>query len=356
MTRPPITSAPPRDLRLDLARGAGLVLPADGRILVMHPGPDDRFDSLPAVQVLIHTPHRPVADALARRGFATDTALPAQADAVILCLPRNREEGRDALARACALTRGPVVVDGQKEDGIDAMLRALRPLVALGEPIAKGHGKIAWFPSPGPAALADWRAGERRITDSAGRGFVTLPGVFSADGVDPGSALLAAALPAGMTGTGADLGAGWGYLSADLLARASAITALHLVEADSRALACARRNVTDPRAAFHWLDATGTLPLPPLDFVVMNPPFHRGRAGDPGLGAAFIGRAAACLKPGGALWLVANRHLPYEAALAAHFRTVAERPGADAGFKIMHAQAPRRETGAGAGRRKGRPG
>ena len=67
------------------------------------------------------------------------------------------------------------------------------------------------------------------------------PGVFSADGIDPASALLLATLPAKLGPRVADLGAGWGYLSAGLL-KDERITSLHLIEADHTALACARVN------------------------------------------------------------------------------------------------------------------
>ena len=78
-----------------------------------------------------------------------------------------------------------------------------------------------------------------------------------------------------------------------------------------------------------------------LDAVVMNPPFHVGRKADPALGRAFIAAARRVLKPSGALWLVANRHLPYETALEAHFRNSDEIAG-DGRFKILHATRPHR--------------
>ena len=56
----------------------------------------------------------------------------------------------------------------------------------------------------------------------------------------------------------------------------------------------------------------------------------------PDLGRAFIAAAAVALNPGGRLWLVANRHLPYEEALGSGFgqvRTVAQ----EGGFKIVEA-------------------
>jgi len=72
---------------------------------------------------------------------------------------------------------------------------------------------------------------------------------------------------------------------------------------------------------------------------VMNPPFHTGRAADPSLGRSFISAARAMLTPGGHLWLVANRHLPYEAALGEAFRNV-DQIGTDSGFKVYHASRP----------------
>jgi 16S rRNA (guanine1207-N2)-methyltransferase len=74
--------------------------------------------------------------------------------------------------------------------------------------------------------------------------------------------------------------------------------------------------------------------------VVCNPPFHSARAADPALGAAFIAAAARLLAPRGTLWLVANRHLPYERALDAQFAEV--RPlGEEAGYKLVAAGRPR---------------
>jgi 16S rRNA (guanine1207-N2)-methyltransferase len=73
--------------------------------------------------------------------------------------------------------------------------------------------------------------------------------------------------------------------------------------------------------------------------VVCNPPFHVTRAAEPGLGAAFIKAAAAMLHPGGTLWLVANRHLPYGAVLTEIFRDV-EDIGGDGAFRLVRASRP----------------
>ena len=160
------------------------------------------------------------------------------------------------------------------------------------------------------------------------------PGVFAWDRIDPGSALLAEHLPP-MKGGGVDLGCGYGALSVVTL-RSPAVNALRLIDLDRRAVEAARRNVEDPRATFDQADVRLVEDTGDRDFVVSNPPFHDGGAEDRRLGQAFIRKAAGLLKKGGVAWIVANRHLPYEAELNEAFKRV--RMVADAGgYKLFEA-------------------
>lgn len=323
--------------RLPLAFEAA-ELAGDGVIAVMHPAVGADLRALPMARVLVVSPLATVCAHFKERGFEVAAEVPKDARfaASIVCLTRARAEAQALIAVAMAKTDGRIIVDGQKTDGADSMLKALRKRVAVDGPISKSHGKVYWC--QGGADFSDWAAGPELHPG----GFWTAPGVFSADGVDPASALLAEALPEQMVGTVADLGAGWGYLAAHILARD--VQAVHLVEAHDMALQCARHNVTDPRAQFHWADALHWTPPTKMDAVVMNPPFHTGRSADPDLGRGFIAAAARLLQPHGVLWMVANRHLPYEDALAAHFTKVVDLDG-DARFKLVRAERPRRIRG-----------
>jgi len=208
--------------------------------------------------------------------------------------------------------------------------------VAVLGPVSKAHGKVFWF--EGGPGFDDWAAPPTQKIEA---GFITAPGVFSADAIDPASKLLADHLPKKLGKRLADLGGGWGYLSARALERED-ITGLDLIEASESALDCARENISDARLKLHWADARTWRPEALLDTVICNPPFHTGRAADPDLGRGFIKAAAAMLKPAGQLWLVANRHLPYEVTMADNFKEGKEITG-DNRFKLLWAARPSRK-------------
>ena len=324
-------------LSLALDRGA-ITLPETGRIAVFDPRADYDLGPLPRECVAVVQTFRPDHDHFASQGYEVVTSPAERYAAALVVVARAKDAARLRIAHARAATDGPLFVDGQKTDGVDGLLREIRARAEVGEVLAKAHGKV--FTVTG-GDFADWKAAPRM----AG-GFRIAPGLFSADGPDPGSQALVRALPGKLPAQVADLGAGWGYLSHAVLGR-EGIEGLHLVEAELAALDCARANVDDRRAVFHWADATRFHPPAPLDAVVMNPPFHHGRRPDPSLGRAFIRAAAGVLKPAGQLWMVANRHLPYEEALRDAFLDVREVD--DGAFKIVHAARPRRST------RQGRP-
>ena len=320
--------------RLDLALQSGVwLLPPVGDIAVYRPRAGDDLRALPKDRVVVLTGFKPDHDHFAALGYRT--AITAPPVSALICLPRAKDAAFALIAEAAAhLPIGALIaIDGQKTDGIDAVVKACRGLgLTVGEVLAKAHGKSAVVQADPRLGL--WRAMAKPVAD----GFWTAPGVFSADGPDRGSQALAACLPRDLGGSIADLGAGWGYLAREILTRPG-VKHLDLVEAEQDALDCARRNVTDSRAAFHWADATTFRPVRPWNAVVMNPPFHTLRAADPGLGQAFMRAAHRGLAPNGSLWLVANLHLPYDKLLHELFGDV-QTLSVDGGFRVSRASYP----------------
>ena len=317
--------------RLHTVLDDGLLTLPDGPVTVMRPGPDYDLAPLTGRDVRIAQGFAPDAEAFAQAGYAVTQAAPAS-PTMIVVLPRAKALARSMIAEACVAGQ-VVVVDGQRSDGIDSIYKDVRTRLGDVPSLPKAKGRLFWFGAT--EALADWAAPPPARGE---HGFFSTAGVFSDGAIDKGSALLAAALPANLPARMADLGAGWGYLSAAVLAR-DGVTSLDLIEAEALSLDCARLNVTDDRAAFHWTNALTWQAKPPYDGIVMNPPFHTGSKGTPALGQGFIAAAARLLVPHGKLWMVANRHLPYEAALREHFRNVDELPG-DGAYKLFHATRP----------------
>lgn len=237
----------------------------------------------------------------------------------LVLLTKHKEESFANIARGWALLAagGTLVCAGANDDGAASLEKHVARAFGGVNSLSKHHSRVFWFAKGDREPPDCWRhlATLQPVGDGS---WVSQPGIFSWDRVDDGSALLAKHLPADLAGHVADLGCGWGYLAREVL-RSPAVTKIDLIDAEYRALEAARINVTDPRASFHWLDLAAEAPAATYDAIVCNPPFHTGRASVPELGQKVIATAARALRPGGHLHLVANRGLPYESTLKAHF-------------------------------------
>lgn len=285
---------------------------------------------------------KPDADVLERAGLALTEQATGKFPLVLILPPRQRHEARALMARAIELLApgGIVIAAASNNEGARSAESDLAEVAGPLDTLTKNKCRVFWSrPLNGPAdpeLAIRWRALDEVRPIADGR-YVSRPGVFAWDRVDPASQLLVDHLPATLSGTAADLGAGFGTLSLELLERCPRIRSVDLFEAEARALDLARMNLEkQPRASYHWHDVTTGLPRH-YDVIVTNPPFHtQSRTDRPDIGRRFIAVAGAHLNPGGSLWLVANRHLAYEAVLKESFaqvNMVAERDG----FKIIAA-------------------
>ena len=167
---------------------------------------------------------------------------------VLVLPPRQRDEARALLARAMRSTQpgGRILACTSNDEGARSGQADLERIAGPVTTLTKNKCRVFWSaPLDGPyeAVLADeWLQLDAAQPIAEGR-FVSRPGVFAWDRIDVASQLLAAHLPPDLAGRAADLGAGFGYLSVELLERCAGITTLDVYEAERRALDLARRNL-----------------------------------------------------------------------------------------------------------------
>jgi 16S rRNA (guanine1207-N2)-methyltransferase len=249
------------------------------------------------------------------------------ADAVLLQLPKTLAE-LDQVAEAVARYASPDVVllaGGRVKHmslGMNAVLgrhfssvtpqlarQKSRVIVATGP---QGSGEPQRFPVIEHLAEID--------LDVAAHG-----AVFAGPRLDIGTRFLLTFLPSMKSARHAvDLGCGTGILAA-MYARqhpGSAVTATdQSAAAVASALATARANGLEKQIRVLQDDAMGTLAEGSADLILLNPPFHVGAGVHAGAGLKLVEAAGRVLAPGGELWTVFNRHLPYLPALEHHVGT-----------------------------------
>ena len=283
----------------------------------------------------------PPADAIQTSPLIPESAAleamePGSIDAVTVYAPPGVLERRYTLAMALRALKvgGRLDVMAPKAKGGSRLAKEMKAFGLEIAETAKAHHRrcIAQRPDVVEGVDEAIAAGAQQLVP--GLDAWSQPGIFAWDRTDAGSGLLAEHLPV-LKGKGADLGCGYGALATVILRSPQAVS-LKMVDIDRRAIQAARRNIEDARAKVQWTDVRTLATNGDYDFVVSNPPFHDGGAEDRRLGWAFIRKAAEMLRKGGVLWLVANRHLPYEAELNAAFARV--RPVADqGGYKVFEA-------------------
>lgn len=147
----------------------------------------------------------------------------------------------------------------------------------------------------------------------------TLPGVFSRDGLDNGSALLLSTLSAHTKGKVLDMGCGAGVLAASLKQHSPKVR-LWLTDVSAAALAASTATLAANQlegevfASNVFSDVTGR-----FDLILSNPPFHEGVQTTLEAANALIRGAANHLNSGGELRIVANAFLPYPQVLEETF-------------------------------------
>lgn len=320
--------------------------PAKGqRFLVLGASAGFQMPSDSEADVLIIQDFRADYLGLTRAGFTVALQPEGEGyDGALIVLGRHRRENERFLAEALTRVKpgGLIAAAGTKKDGAASVAKRMAEIVTIADQAAKHHGNVFWFYRPevmDRVAIA----GLMPVDGVTPEGLETATGGFSEGRVDIGSQLLLKHLPdklTASTGRVADFCAGWGFIALEL-AKKYEMGSLDLYEAHARSLEAAKHNFARaaPRmpTSFHWHDLAAEPVVGKYDAVVMNPPFHQTRSAEPDIGKSMIKAASAALKPGGRLFLVANRGLAYEMVIKDLFKAHGEL-ARDGVFKVLWAK------------------
>lgn len=264
----------------------------------------------------------------------------------LCCLPKQKEEALYILSSAldCLDKDGLLLAAASNDAGGKRLDKWFHDLGLNAQNLSKSKCRIVWaykknslqeiikkFISQG--SIQKIKLGENE--------FYTKPGIYGWNKIDAGSKLLVENISGDLSGTGADYGCGYGYISNEILNGKKKIKKLYAIDADYNAVQCCKKNLekyqSDYLIEYQWKDLSiMSDDIKNLDWIVMNPPFHEGKNTDTDLGRKFIENAAMSLRKGGALYIVANAHLPYEAILTSVFEKV-EKIIENQGFKVFNA-------------------
>lgn len=288
---------------------------------------DQNFTALELCRQALSTngiaPHR--VNILAAIDFPPE--LSASQDAIFMLLPKGRLLSRRWLVQAHSLLKpsGHLYLAGSNRAGIRSVDADARQLFGNGRVLAykKGNRVAEYSLQPITGFLPDWASMpgvtphtwvEFNITVSGHTLSIrSLPGIFSSDHLDEGTALLLANLRIPGRARVLDVGCGYGIIGISAAIQGASL--VHLVDNNLLAVAATCENLSLNHITCAKV-FTGDL-LDPLgryqyDLILSNPPFHRGYQVDDQIAQAMIRQSFQALNQGGRLVIVANRFIRYD--------------------------------------------
>ncbi len=248
-------------------------------------------------------------------------------DAVFMQIPKGRKTTRRWLLRAYqALSPGGnLFIAGANNEGIQSVIKDADSLFGNVNILTYKKGNrlaqsiktsapmplIEWVQEPG-IAIGTWYEFE---IDSPGYSvhIHSLPGIFSYDKLDEGTALLLRVLVIPPGAQVLDVGCGYGILG--MYAASHGSEWVDLVDNNLLAIASAKENIRLNKIANAKVfpsDLLNSIGKNKYTLILSNPPFHTGQAVDYQVAQTMILNSRQALAPGGQLILVANKFIRYD--------------------------------------------
>jgi 16S rRNA (guanine1207-N2)-methyltransferase len=268
-------------------------------------------------------------------------------DLVLCHLPRGRRVQRRLIRGAARVLRpqGRFIFVASTHVGVKGCVTYARDLFGRCGVVRRKKGyHVAMTvrpPDMEPPALRQAYATRTITLDGVRTILVSKPGVFAWDRLDGGTERLVRVMEIDRRDRVLDLGCGTG-LAGLAAARRARDGQVVLVDSDLRAVRSARRTLeaNEVRNADVLLSdgVSQVVEDEAFDVVITNPPFHQGREVDYQVAHQFVRESHRVLRPGGRLFLVANRFIGYDDLMRQVFGNACV-AHADSSYHVMTAMA-----------------
>lgn len=275
--------------------------------------------------------------------------LPSDVDQVILYVPKEKSLCRMLFDNLAVImpSESTLYLVGANKGGIKSIVKHLPDSFSSAQKVASGNHCLLYMCQRTPSAVAPFKLSDYQTSyQLPGEPTIevfNLPGVFSEQRLDAGTALLLeyiAARPK-IHGRVLDFACGSGPISAFVRAHCN-IDSIIASDVNAFTLKAAEQTLQAQQqdSPFEVLASDGLNAVSGrYDWIITNPPFHTGQRTDYDIASKFINEVAKKLKPGGRLLIVANSFLGYNALLHERFRDVQE-PLNNGRYKILEARTP----------------
>ena len=270
-------------------------------------------------------------------------------DQAIIFVPKSKELLNYLLHNIVSrLTVGAsIFLVGEKKAGVE---RAAKQLLPFGKALKLDSARhcqmwqLTLDKTVTAKTLTDWAQQYTVNTPNGDLNICALPGVFSQNRLDIGTAVLLPYLSQVTSGKIADFGCGAGVISA-YLAKINPENRIFAMDVDAFALESTRmtfekNNLQPERLEIKAVTGIEDAPLF-LHAIVSNPPFHQGIKTDYNASENLCKTSRRHLKSGGELWIVANRFLNYPILIEQNFGQCTTKADQQ-GFKVLFANTQKK--------------
>ncbi|MEY8204707.1 MAG: class I SAM-dependent methyltransferase [Bermanella sp.] len=246
-------------------------------------------------------------------------------------------------ARASLQEGGVIWLVGENKGGIKSLAKQLKGDFERIDKMTSGkHSAIVCANGPLTSkayAINQYYSAQQ---NDLGLSLQALPGVFSQEKLDKGTAVLLKNLPRKVKGRVLDFGCGAGTIGAYVSLHRE-VEEIELLDDDILAVRSAQHNIEQNK--FEFCEAYLSNGFEKIEdryhWIISNPPFHQGIKTDYNVTENFLKEAKEHLKLSGKLLLVANEFLNYEVILREHFNGV-KQIAKENGFKVLQCEGIRR--------------